>query len=380
MDRKYKRDIRSDMRPPEFGKFERWLTVYVALCILIGLFIGYLNPGAVKATLESMPMVLEMPAPMVVYIWLMLMPLMLRVDVAYPRQGFISSAFRPVHSKLHKFGALLLATWVLKPLAVSYVAYVMLNLFGSFPLSHVPYYIAGLVLLGCAPASPLLFSLVELTRASASLARHAFSLNMLLMVVLYPLVAYLLLSRFATSPSLTELYSSSVMLVLIPFLLAVGLRRVLIEQKGRAWYKNVFFPKVDALGIAAYFALIIVVFSINSELVLSVPGVVSVLAVPIVLGIIVSFILSLGLSMFMRLGREDGMVAVLSGTVSSYELGAAMGIATIGISSPALLALSLYPLLEMPFLMLCVVLALKMAPPLGGLETLATYRGGRGGR
>ncbi|RLG22309.1 hypothetical protein DRN72_02320 [Methanosarcinales archaeon] len=327
-----------------FGRFERWFTVYVAFCILLGLFIGYLNPD-VGTTLEKLPSIFGVSIALIGYIWLMIIPLMLRVDTTDLTIQHRHIVF------------LMIAVWILKPLIFSYTAYLIINkaLFIFFP-SYSTYFVIGLILLGCAPTPPLFFTLVELTGADTSLAKNLFSINILLAILLYPLVAYFLLSKFAIPFPLTHLYMYSLIILVIPLLLVFVLKRVVIERKGRAWYRNVFFPKMDALGVATYFAIIIVIFAVNSEFVLRMPSIISILAVPIIISIILSFFVS---STFAPL-TKSGMMSGVLGSISSYEVAVAMGVALLGITSPALLSLSLYPLMEVPIITGCIVVSKKI--------------------
>ncbi len=325
------------------GFFERYLSLWVALCIVVGVALGQLLPAAFHAiaALE----VARVNLPVGLLIWVMIVPMLLKIDFA---------ALGQVKSHLRGIGVTLFINWAVKPFSMALLAWIFIrHVFSAWlPAAQLDSYVAGLVLLAAAPCMAMVFVWSQLCRGDPYFTLSQVALNDAIMVVAFaPIVALLLGLSSITVPWDTLLTSVGLYIVL-PVLLSQAWRRSLMSR-GVAHFQAVT-RKLGPLSIAALLLTLVLLFAFQGEAILHQPLVIALLAVPI----LVQVIFNSGLAYLLnrRFGVQHCVAgpSALIGASNFFELAVATAISLFGFRSGAALATVVGVLIEVP-VMLAVV-------------------------
>ena len=324
--------------------FERYLTVWVFLCILVGVALGHLLPGAFHAigALEFA----RVNLPVAVLIWLMIVPMLMKIDFA---------ALAQVREHWRGIGVTLFVNWAVKPFSMALLGWLFIGwLFRPLlPAAQIDSYIAGLILLAAAPCTAMVFVWSNLTRGEPHFTLSQVALNDVVMVVAFaPLVGLLLGLSAITVPWETLLLSVSLYIV-VPVILAQALRQSLLSRGGPETL-SAWLGKTQPLSLVALLATLILLFAFQGEQILRQPLVIALLAVPI----LIQVYFNAGLAYLLnRMTGEEHCVAgpsALIGASNFFELAVAAAISLFGFESGAALATVVGVLIEVP-VMLSVV-------------------------
>ncbi len=328
---------------PSMSFFERYLTAWVALCIVVGITLGQGLPTLFK-TLGALEFA-KVNLPVGVLIWTMIIPMLIRVDFA---------ALGQVRNHLRGIGVTLAVNWLVKPFSMALLGWLFIrHLFAPLlPAAQLDSYIAGLILLAAAPCTAMVFVWSRLTHGDPYFTLSQVALNDLIMVFVFaPLVALLLGVSSIRVPWETLLTSVGLYIV-VPVIIAQGLRRMLL-RKGQAYFERVL-ELVQPWSIAALLVMLVLLFALQGNAILTQPLVIALLAVPILLQVIFNAALAYWLNR--RLGEKHAVAgpSALIGASNFFELAVAAAISLFGFESGAALATVVGVLVEVPIMLLVV--------------------------
>jgi ACR3 family arsenite transporter len=336
------------------GFFEKYLSLWVALCMLAGVFLGAIAPETMVwiSRLEWASINL----PVAVLVWLMIYPMMVQVDLSSIQQ-----------SKPYTKGMLLTlaVNWLVKPFTMAFISWLFFTRIFSpwIPADLAGSYMAGAILLGAAPCTAMVFVWSYLTKGDARFTLIQVSVNDLVLLFAYvPIVQWLLGVQNMAIP-MDVLVGSVVLFVLIP-LVAGGLSRyILLRKRGEAWFMNVFLPALKPISILALLVTLVLLFAFQGKTMLAQPWHIAMIAVPLAIQTYLIFFLSWWAGK--KLGLPHALCAPSSmiGASNFFELSVAVAIALFGLSSGATLATVVGVLIEVPVMLSLVYLANRWRYP-----------------
>ena len=330
------------------GFFEKYLTIWVALCIIIGIAVGQWLP-AIPQTLSKFEYA-NVSIPVAILIWLMIYPMMLKVDF----QSVKNVGKRPK-------GIIVtgVTNWLIKPFTMFGIAYLFFYVvFKAFiPAGLAEEYLAGAVLLGAAPCTAMVFVWSYLTKGDAAYTLVQVAVNDLIILVAYaPIVAFLLGVGGVSIPWDTLLLSV-VLFVVIPLAAGVITRIVVIRRKGVEYFNNVFVKKFNNYTVGGLLLTLIILFSFQGETILNNPLHILLIAVPLVLQTVLIFFVAYGWSKRWKLPHDVAAPAGMIGASNFFELSVAVAISLFGLQSGAALATVVGVLVEVPVMLMLVRIA-----------------------
>ena len=323
--------------------FERYLTVWVFLCIVAGIALGQVLPDVFQAI--GRMEVAKVNLPVGVLIWVMIIPMLLKVDF---------SAMREVGKHMRGIGVTLFVNWLVKPFSMAFLGWLFIrHLFAPLlPPDQIDSYIAGLILLAAAPCTAMVFVWSRLTGGDPLFTLSQVALNDGIMIVAYaPLVAFLLGLSAITVPWATLLISVGLYIV-IPVIIAQLVRRSLLGR-GQAAF-DAAMEKIGPWSIAALLATLVLLFAFQGEAILKQPLIIGLLAVPILIQVF--FNSGLAYLLNRALGEKHNIAcpSALIGASNFFELAVAAAISLFGFNSGAALATVVGVLIEVPVMLLVV--------------------------
>ena len=330
------------------GFFEKYLTIWVALCILIGIAVGQWLP-AIPQTLSQFEYA-NVSIPVAILIWLMIYPMMLKVDF----QSVKNVGKRPK-------GILVTCTtnWLIKPFSMFGIASLFFHvIFKAFiPAGLAEEYLAGAVLLGAAPCTAMVFVWSYLTKGDAAYTLVQVAVNDLIILVAFaPIVAFLLGVGGISIPWNTLLLSVG-LFVVIPLAAGVITRRMVIRRKGVAYFNDVFIQKFNNYTVGGLLLTLIILFSFQGETILNNPLHILLIAVPLVLQTFLIFFVAYGWAKWWKLPHDVAAPAGMIGASNFFELAVAVAISLFGLQSGAALATVVGVLVEVPVMLMLVRIA-----------------------
>ena len=351
---------------PRMGLFERYLTLWVGLCIVAGTGLGHVLPDAF-ASLGRME-VAKVNLPVAALIWLMIIPMLLKVDFG---------AMRQVGQHWRGIGVTLFVNWAVKPFSMALLGWIFLrHVFADWlPPEQIDSYMAGLILLAAAPCTAMVFVWSNLCRGDANFTLSQVALNDAIMVVAFaPLVALLLGLSSITVPWDTLALSVG-LYILVPVAVAVLLRRRLLATGGQARLETVL-ARLGPLSLLALLATLVLLFGFQGKQIIEQPLVIAILAVPILIQ--VYFNAGLAYLLNRRLGVAHCVAgpSALIGASNFFELAVAAAVSLFGVHSGAALATVVGVLIEVP-VMLSVVRIVNRSRPWYEQGARMPHHGGR---
>ncbi len=329
--------------------FDRYLTIWVAICMAVGVAIGKLAPAAV-ASLRGLEFGQgsQINIPIAVLIWLMVYPMMLKVDFG----SVINAGKNPKGLFVTLF-----VNWIIKPFSMAFFAYVFFRFVFSSWISpaEADQYIAGSIILAAAPCTAMVFVWSYLTDGDPGYTLVQVSVNDLLMLVFFaPIVKFLVAGASNLVVPFGVLFTSVVVFIVIPLVAGVVTRNLLIKSKGDAWFSGVFLPRVHPVAISALLATLVLIFAFQADNITSRLFHVLLIAVPITIQVYFNSSLAYGLMKWLKLPYNIAAPGALIGASNFFELAVAVAITLFGPESGAALACVVGVLVEVP-VMLSVV-------------------------
>lgn len=330
------------------GFFERYLTIWVTLCIIAGIAIGQWIP-AVPETLGKWEYA-NVSIPIAVLIWLMIYPMMLKVDF----QSVKNVGKRPK-------GILItcITNWLIKPFTMFGIAWLFFFVIFKtlIPTSLADQYLAGAVLLGAAPCTAMVFVWSYLSKGDAAYTLVQVAVNDLIILVAFvPIVGFLLGIGGVAIPWAT-LILSVVLFVVIPLIAGVITRIIVVRRYGIDYFNNVFVNKFNKWTIIGLLLTLIILFSFQGKTILSNPFHIVLIAVPLILQTILIFFIAYGWAKAWKLPHNVAAPAGMIGASNFFELSVAVAISLFGVQSGAALATVVGVLVEVPVMLTLVKIA-----------------------
>ncbi len=332
-----------NLQSSDIGFFEKWLTVWVFLCIVVGIALGQLVPGPIRfiGSLE----IARVNVPVGILIWLMIVPMLLKID------------FGALHQvKQHWRGVLvtLFINWCVKPFSMALLAYIFIKVvFAQYlPQDQIDSYVAGLILLAAAPCTAMVFVWSQLTDGDPYFTLTQVAVNDLIMVFAFaPIVGLLLGLSSITVPWDTLLISVGLYIV-VPVILA-QVWRALLLKRGQATFDTIL-KVLSPVSLSALLATLVLLFAFQGEAILKQPLVIAMLAVPILIQVYFNSTLAYLLNRQLKVAHNAACPSALIGASNFFELAVATAISLYGFHSGAALATVVGVLIEVP-VMLSVV-------------------------
>jgi arsenite transporter len=329
------------------GLFERYLTLWVALCIVAGVALGHVMPGffAVVATAE----IARVNLPVAALIWLMIVPMLLKID--FGSLGQVREHWRGV-------GVTLFINWAVKPFSMALLGTFFIgHVFAPMlPAGQIPSYIAGLILLAAAPCTAMVFVWSNLCEGEPHYTLSQVALNDVIMVFLFAPLVGLLLGVASISVPWGTLMLSVLLYIVVPVIVAQAWRRMLLQKGGDAFDRSL--RTLQPLSLVALLATLVLLFGFQGEQIVKQPGVIAILAVPILVQVYFNAGLAYWLSRRFGVAWCVAAPAALIGASNFFELAVAAAISLFGLDSGAALATVVGVLVEVP-VMLSVVRIVK---------------------
>ena len=342
------------------GFFEKYLTLWVALCIAVGVAVGFIFPDFVS--LISTYNIGTINLPVVVLVWLMIYPMMVQIDF---------SSLKNVGKNWKGLGLTVTVNWLIKPFTMAAISYLFFYiLFESFVTPEdSEQYLAGAILLGAAPCTAMVFVWSYLTKGDANYTLVQVSVNdLILLLAFIPIVGYLF-GAFDINfidknqneigiPYLT-LISSVALFVLIPLLTGFVSNKLLRIKKGNEWFETVFLARLKPVSISALLLTLVLIFAFQGDVILENPFAILLIAIPLTIQTYFVFFLSWFTGKFLKLEHRICAPSSMIGASNFFELAVAVSIALFGLNSGATLTTVVGVLIEVPIMLSLVKVANK---------------------
>ena len=323
--------------------FERYLTVWVFLCIVAGILLGQALPELFQAV--GRMEVAKVNLPVGLLIWVMIIPMLVKVDFG---------ALHEVRQHVRGIGVTLFVNWLVKPFSMALLGWLFIRHWFApmLPADQLDSYIAGLILLAAAPCTAMVFVWSRLTNGDPLFTLSQVALNDTIMIFAFAPIVGLLLGISSISVPWETLLTSVVLYIVIPVLLAQAWRKSLL-RKGRAAF-DAAMARIGPWSISALLATLVLLFAFQGEAILQQPLVIALLAVPILIQVFFNSALAYWLNR--KLGEKHNIAcpSALIGASNFFELAVAAAISLFGFNSGAALATVVGVLIEVPAMLLVV--------------------------
>ncbi|HQT25089.1 MAG TPA: ACR3 family arsenite efflux transporter [Burkholderiales bacterium] len=321
--------------------FEKYLTLWVFLCIAAGIVLGQTAPSFFQF-LGRME-IAQVNLPVGLLIWVMIIPMLVKVDF---------SALHEVRQHVRGIGATLFVNWLIKPFSMAFLGWIFIrHLFAHMlPADQLDSYIAGLILLAAAPCTAMVFVWSRLSNGDPLFTLSQVALNDTIMVFAFAPIVGLLLGMSSIAVPWDTLITSVVLYIVIPVILAQLWRRSLLE-KGN--FENAMH-RIAPWSISALLATLVLLFAFQGEAIIAQPLVIGLLAIPILIQVLFNSALAYGLNRLLKEKHNVACPSALIGASNFFELAVAAAISLFGFKSGAALATVVGVLIEVPVMLFVV--------------------------
>lgn len=334
----------------QIGFFEKYLSLWVILCIAGGIALGHFNGEQVQflSKLE----IYKVNIPVAILIWLMIYPMMLQVDF---------SSLKNIRRSPKGLILTVVVNWLIKPFTMAFFAWIFFSkLYGAFIEPEMAgEYIAGAILLGAAPCTAMVFLWSYLSDGDPNYTLVQVSVNDLIILVAFvPIVGLLLGITNITIPYDT-LVASVVVFVVIPLVAGYITHKRLIKSRGEEWFTKVFLPKFKPVSIIALLVTLVLLFAFQGTTIIDKPLIILLVAIPLILQTYFIFAITWFGGRKLKLPYAVCAPASMIGASNFFELAVAVAIALFGLQSPAAMVTVVGVLVEVPVMLSLVALAKK---------------------
>jgi arsenite transporter len=332
------------------GKFERYLTLWVFLCIGVGIILGRVAGDNIQFL--SNWEIYTVNIPVAVLVWLMIYPMMVQIDFA---------SLRDVSKNWRGLGLTVFINWLVKPFSMAFFAWLFFNrIYAAWIQPELAQeYIAGAILLGAAPCTAMVFVWSYLTRGDANYTLVQVAVNDLIILIAFiPIVGFLLGVSNISIPYET-LVSSVVIFVVIPLAAGYISHKFLMRSMGETWFKSRFLPALKPVSIIALLSTLVLLFAFQGDKIIDNPFDILLIAIPLTIQTYFIFFMAWFIGRYLKLRHNICAPAALIGASNFFELAVAVAIALFGLNSGASLATVVGVLIEVPVMLSLVALANK---------------------
>lgn len=332
------------------GFLERNLTVWVLICMVVGVLIAKFLP-IIPKFLDALEYA-QLSLPIAVLIWVMVYPMMIKVDFA---------SIKNVGKNPKGLIVTWITNWLIKPFTMyGIVAFFLYVVYKTIiPADLADDYLAGAVLLGAAPCTAMVFVWSELTKGNPAYTVVQVATNDLILLVAYtPTVAFLL-GRSGISIPWDTLILSVVLFVIVPLCAGILTRIILTKNKGKDYFEQQFVPKFSKFIFIGLLLMLVIIFSFQGDMILDNPLHILLLVIPLTIQSFLNFFIAYIGSKAMKLTHDIAAPAALIGASNFFEFAVAVAIALFGPSSPVVLGVTVGVLVEVPLMLTMVNIANK---------------------
>jgi len=323
------------------GIFERYLTVWVGLGIIAGVILGYVIPDvfAVIATWEYA----HVNILIAVLIWLMVYPMMVKVDF---------SSIKDVGKKPKGLMLTIIINWLIKPFTMAALGWLFFKIFFASWVDPqtANEYIAGMILLGVAPCTAMVFVWSQMTKGDANYTLVQVSVNDIIMIFAFAPITAFLLGMTDISVPWETLLMSVVLYVLLPLIAGIITRR-LLDKKDDHHKLNNFLDRVNPFSMLGLIGTVVLLFGFQAQTIIDKPQAIFLIAIPLIIQTYGIFFIAYGLAKYLRLSHNIAGPASMIGTSNFFELAVAVAISLFGLHSGAALATVVGVLVEVPVML-----------------------------
>lgn len=331
--------------------FQKYLSLWVLLCMAVGIGVGKLLP-AIPAILGRLE-IARISIPIAILIWIMIYPMMLKVDF---------QSIKQVGNNPKGLFVTWIVNWLIKPFTMYVITYFFLFvLFKAFITPELATeYLAGAVLLGAAPCTAMVFVWSTLTKGNPAYTIVQVATNDIIILVAFVPIVKFLLGVSNVSVPYSTLFLSVFLFVVIPLAGGVLTRIVMVNSKGKEYFEKVFVHKFDGLTTVGLLLTLVLIFAAQTEVILSNPLHIVLIAVPLIIQTFFIFFLAFGMCKAIHLPFAIAAPAGMIGASNFFELAVAVAVALFGTTSPAALATTVGVLTEVPVMLTLVKIANRM--------------------
>jgi len=328
--------------------FERYLSLWVAFCIITGVFIGR-NLPVIPNTLSKMEYA-HVSIPVAILIWLMIYPMMAKID------------FKSITNAGKKPKGLIVTltvNWIIKPFTMFFFSWLFLKvIFSNFISAELAQeYIAGAILLGAAPCTAMVFVWSYLTDGDPAYTLIQVSVNDLILLIAYAPLVKILLGISNINVPYETVFLSVGLFIVIPLAAGYLSRKYFVKKKGEAWFENVFLDKISNFTIIGLLLTLILLFSFQGDVILNNPLHILLIAIPLIIQTFFIFLIAYFWSKFWSIPHDIAAPASMIGSSNFFELAVATAISLFGLTSGAALATVVGVLVEVPLMLTLVKIA-----------------------
>ena len=332
----------------QIGFFEKYLTLWVALCIAAGIAIGHVAGDKIR--LVSDLEIYKVNIPVAILVWLMIYPMMLQIDF---------SSLKNVGKRPKGLILTVVVNWLIKPFTMAFFAWIFFTkIYAAFISPELAgEYIAGAILLGAAPCTAMVFVWSYLTDGDPNYTLVQVSVNDLIILVAFVPIVGLLLGITNIEIPYETLVASVVVFVIVPLAAGYITHKTLIAKKGEEWFKNEFLPKFKPVSIFALLVTLVLLFAFQGTNITQNPLIILLIAIPLVIQTYFIFFITWFGGRKLKLPHAICSPAAMIGASNFFELAVAVAIALFGLQSPAALVTVVGVLVEVPVMLSLVALA-----------------------
>ena len=330
------------------GKFEKYLTLWVLLCIVAGVMLGNLAGDSIRVISEWK--IATVNIPVAILVWLMIYPMMVQIDFA---------SVKNVSKNWKGLGLTVFINWLFKPFSMAFFAWIFFDkVFAAYLQPEMAAeYMAGAILLGAAPCTAMVFVWSYLTKGDANYTLVQVSVNdLILLVAFIPLVRFLLGVSNISIPY-DALIASVVIFVVIPLAAGYLSHKLLIRHRGEEWFKQQFLPKLKPISVLSLLTTLGLLFAWLGDQLMEQPFDILLIAVPHTVQTYFIFFVSWFIGKYIKLPHTICAPAAMIGASNFFELAVAVAISLFGMESGASLATVVGVLIEVPVMLSLVALA-----------------------
>lgn len=334
----------------EIGFFEKYLTLWVALCIVVGIIIG--NFAGESVVFLSKLEMYSVNIPVAILIWLMIYPMMLQIDF---------SSLKNVGKNPKGLLLTILVNWLIKPFTMAFFAWIFFTkIYAALITPELAgEYIAGAILLGAAPCTAMVFVWSYLTDGDPNYTLVQVSVNDLIILIAFVPLVGLLLGITDVEIPYDTLVTSVIVFVVVPLFAGYLTHKILVKRRGAEWFKNQFLPKFKPVSILALLLTLVLLFAFQGNTITEKPLIILLVAIPLIIQTYFIFFIAWFGGRKLKLPHAICSPAAMIGASNFFELAVAVAIALFGLQSPAALVTVVGVLVEVPVMLSLVALANK---------------------
>ena len=328
--------------------FQKYLTIWVAVCMAGGILIGKFLPS-VPEFLNQFEYA-NVSIPIAILIWVMIYPMMMKVDF---------KSIKDIRKNPNGLIVTWVTNWLIKPFTMyaiaSFFFYIVFKAW--MPAEIAKEYLAGAVLLGAAPCTAMVFVWSSLTKGNPAYTVLQVATNDLIILIAFVPIVSLLLGMGNVTVPFDTLFLSIILFVVIPLIGGILTRFLVTKKKGTDYFENEFVKKFDGITTIGLLLTLILLFSFQGNVILSNPFHILLIAIPLILQTLLIFFIAYLVSYFLKLPHDIASPAGMIGASNFFELSVAVSISLFGLASPATLATTVGVLVEVPVMLFLVKVA-----------------------